>query len=474
MSNQHRSRRSRISAARESHLGCSALTVGTIIAACFVITSLGGCSRSGTEHSLVPSAKAGETSHRSSSEEGGPISVQTVVPSRADLIRKFNSAGPVRAIERAELHQRVSGYARAVLVDIGDIVPKGKILLTLDTPDLLQDLVYKEALSRQAEAEVQLAEAGVHAAEAELLAWNSQVQEVDADIKKADSDRRFRKRHAQRFAELGAKDAVPKDLVEEKRDQAAASEATYDSGLAKRKAIEARKATLIAKLEGAKAEQLMRQRKVEVTKADQDKARVLIEYTNLRAPFAGVITRRTVDPGDFIPVGANSQSEPIFVVERIDTVTAVLRVPERDAGYVRVGMRASMKLDALGGREAWGKVARFSRSLEEKSRTMRVEIDIDNPEGTIYPGMYGPVDLILQESKNALTIPASAVYTVGNTTYVVQVRGNRAYRVPIEIGYDDGKVVQVAKGLRGDEEIIVSNKGQISEGQAVEPHRVER
>lgn len=434
--------------------------------------SLAGCSREGKDH-VTGAASASDTRHTSESASGeGGISVQTAVPRHSDLTRQFEQPAPIVAYEKAMLHQRVSGYVRGVLVDIGTAVPQGKVLMTLEAPDLQQDLIYKQALTKQAEAEAKQADAAVHSAEADLLAWNSQVQEAEAEIQRADSDRKYRKRHAQRFAELGAKEAVPSDLVEEKRDQATASEAAYQSGLAKRNAIEARKASLVAKLEGARAERLTRQRKVEVSKADEQRAQLMVEYMNLRAPFAGVITKRSVDPGDYVTAGASR--EPLFVLERLDKLTAVLKVPEREAGNVRVGMKARVRLESRGGKAVPGTVARFSKSLDEKSRTMRVEIDIDNPDGAIYPGMYGSIDLILQESKNALAIPASAVYSVGNKTYVVVVRDNHAHRVPVEIGYDDGKVVQVLSGLSGDEQVIVSNKGQISEGQAVEPHRAEQ
>lgn len=436
-----------------------------------LMISIAGCSRGGKD--AMAATKGADKRHGSDSPaEQGAITVQTAVPSHADLTRQFEQPAPIVAYERALLHQRVSGYVRQILVDIGDVVPQGKVLMTLDAPDLQQDLTYKQALTKQAEAEAKQADAAVHSAQADLLAWNSQVQEAEAEIQRADSDRKFRKRHAQRFAELGAKEAVPSDLVEEKRDQAAASEAAYQSGLAKRNAIEARKASLVAKLEGARAEQLTRQRKVEVTKADEERAKLMVEYMNLRAPFAGVITKRSLDPGDYVTAGA--VREPLFVLERLDKLTAVLKVPEREAGNVRVGMKARVRLESRGRQAVPGTVARFAKSLDEKSRTMRVEIDIDNPDGAIYPGMYGSIDLILQENKNALAIPASAVYSVANKTYVVVVRDNRAYRVPVEIGYDDGKVVQIVSGLSGNEEVIVSNKGQISEGQAVDAHRAEQ
>jgi RND family efflux transporter MFP subunit len=193
----------------------------------------------------------------------------------------------------------------------------------------------------------------------------------------------------------------------------------------------------------------------------------------VKAPFPGIITHRNVDTGAFVNSAGSGRGEPLFTLARVDKLIVILRLPEKEAGMVRQGCKAHMTITALDGLVVEGTVSRFSRVLDDKSRTMRVEIDIDNKSGTVYPGMYGPVKVVLREMPDALTVPAGAVYAVGGKTFVVQVRGGKAYRIPVVTAYDDGLIVQIESGLKGNEEIVVSNKGQLAEGQPVDPHRVD-
>jgi len=444
-------------------------------AVCFVVLSaqlsqLPGCSPAAGAHPTSP-AKPTELEPVINT---GQSSVQTVKPTRQDLVVKFEQPAPIVAFEQADLFAKIAGYIKAVHVDIGDAVEQHQVLLDLDVPDIAQELAYKRALVLQAEADKEQADAAVKVAEAALVTWQSQLEQAEADVAKAESEQQFREQQARRYANLAARDAAPEDQAAEKRDQWEAAKAAYASAVAKRKTVHVDKTILEAKLLAAKAEQQSKARRVDVTQEDRQRTQVLLDFARLKAPFSGVITRRTVDPGDFVNAGASGRDGELFTLARVDKVIAVLRVPEREVGSVRVGARALIRPAALDGQEVDGVVARFAKSLDEKSRTMRVEIDIANQSGVLYPGMYAPVTLVLQEIKDAITVPASAVYTVGATAYVVQVRNGAAHRIAVKTAYDDGKVVQVTAGLIGDEEVVVSNKGQIEEGQPVTPHRVDK
>lgn len=439
----------------------------TLTASLLAPFSTTGCEHSSATPPLQRRAGAAET--------GAPanaVSVQTVIPQRRDLSVKFEQPGSVMAYEEADLFAKVTGYVNDVFVDIGDEVKADQTLLTLDVPDLEEDLAYKQSIVRQASAEHEQAEAARLAAEAALGAWDSQWAQAVADVKKADANLKFRRQQAKRYADLAQNDAAPPALADEKREEFEAAESALDSAKAKRLAVESDKATLEAKLAAAKADVKAKAARIEVAQADVARTRVNVEFSRLKAPFAGVITSREVDPGTFVNSATSGRGEPLFTLCRMDKLIVVQRVPERIAGLVRVGCKATMAITTPEPREIGGTVARYSRSLD-KQKTMRVEIDLENKDGSVYPGMYGPVTLILREIPKALTIPAEAVYAVSGQSYVVQVRNRQARRVLVTTGYDDGVVVQVLSGLSGNEEIVVSNKGQLSEGQVVDPHRVD-
>ena len=116
----------------------------------------------------------------------------------------------------------------------------------------------------------------------------------------------------------------------------------------------------------------------------------------------------------------------------------------------------------------------MAHSLDLLTRTMQVEIDLDNQDGRLMPGMYGQVTLALQTIPDAQAIPSTALYSRRGENYIIEVRAGRAYRQQVRVRYDDGKEVEVVKlidgneiPLNGSEELVISNKGEIAEGQRV-------
>ena len=401
------------------------------------------------------------------------VSVQTVLPKKRDLVTKFEQPGIVEAQASADLFSRVSGYVKTVNVDIGDTVKAGQMLLEVDVPELEQELAYKDALVEQAQAELDQAKTTVTVAQGALDTHESQLQLAAADVKKADADRNFRKREYERYAGLAADSASTKQLADEKQFGYLSSVSAYDSAVAKHRAVQMDAIVLKAKLAGANADVKTKQAKVSVSSADREKTRVLTEYAKLKAPYAGTITRRTVDPGEYVHSPSSDKATPPFTIANTESVTVVMRVPEKEVSQVQIGNAVRMQFEAIKGEVVSGRVTRLSKSLEEKSRTMRVEIDVKNPNDKLYPGMFGSVSLVLADIKDALTVPASALYGTGGSLFVVTVTDNIARRTRVQTGYDDGRIVQIVSGLAGNEPIVVSNKGDLSDGQRVTAARVD-
>jgi RND family efflux transporter MFP subunit len=213
---------------------------------------------------------------------------------------------------------------------------------------------------------------------------------------------------------------------------------------------------------------------VEIARKEVLKAQSVSDYAFVRAPFDGVITYRGVDEGDFVQNASSGQTRLLMTVCAIDRVKAVLEIPDRQAVWVRAGTPAKIHFDSRTSWDFSGRVSRIAHSLDNQSRTMRVEIDLDNRNRALLPGMYGKVTLTLQEIENAWTVPATAVYTRKGESYVLQVTNELARRQRVRICYDDGKELEVVKldgnrevPLDGTEELIISNKGEIAEGQRV-------
>ncbi len=202
-------------------------------------------------------------------------------------------------------------------------------------------------------------------------------------------------------------------------------------------------------------------------RAELAQMETMMGYATIRAPFDGVVTERYVDPGALIPVGTGSTQEPIATLMNMDTVRVFVDVPEPDVPFVTRKTSVHLALAALPGRDFEATVTRYATALDPETRTMKTEIDFRNRDHSLRPGMYGVATLILEKRDNALSLPATALLLEKDRPYVFTVSGGAARRIPVTIGLDDGIVVEILDGLKGDELVIVGGKGIVTEGMLV-------
>ncbi|MFH1267418.1 MAG: efflux RND transporter periplasmic adaptor subunit, partial [Planctomycetota bacterium] len=162
-------------------------------------------------------------------------------------------------------------------------------------------------------------------------------------------------------------------------------------------------------------------------------------------------------------------SPPLFVIAALDKVRVRVSVPERDAPWANVGDQATMTFPALPGESFSGKVARIAGSLDESTRTMTIEIDLENPQNRLLPGMFGESTIELEEQADSLVLPAGAVrYDEDGGSYVYVVDPTDQVRVvEVVTGLDDGHEIQITEGLSGNERVANAMIGRLKEGQKV-------
>ncbi len=162
---------------------------------------------------------------------------------------------------------------------------------------------------------------------------------------------------------------------------------------AKIKSAEALLDEAVAQLEKAEADVHGAEADLAVAKAEAAEASTWVQYAVVRAPFDGVVIRRNTIQGMLAVPPTDGKAEPLFTVARIDRVHVIVQIPENDSVLVVKGMQAAIRFPALKGQEFKGTVARTAVALDPKSRTLHVEIDLENPDGKLRPGMYGTVVL---------------------------------------------------------------------------------
>ena len=204
--------------------------------------------------------------------------------------------------------------------------------------------------------------------------------------------------------------------------------------------------------------------------ARQHEAEAQMEYATIQAPFDGIVTQRTIDPGDMVyeATSPKGSDQPLLKVAQVDVIRVKTYLPEHETVWADIGDPATITFDALPGQVFSGQVARSSRSLDPSTRTMQVEIDLANPDGRILPGLYGRTEIVLETRRNTLALPATSVRFGEEGAYVYVIAGNgSAHSMSVEIGLDDGNWLEVTNGLSINDRVVDGMVGSLVEGEQV-------
>jgi len=215
-----------------------------------------------------------------------------------------------------------------------------------------------------------------------------------------------------------------------------------------------------------------RQASVDSMTANVHRLEQLQSFEKVYAPFAGVITARNTDIGALINAGAGGTPQELFHMAAVNKLRVYVAVPEIDSEAAETGAKATLTLDEFPGETFQGSIVRNSDSIDPASRTLNVEVDVDNARGRIKTGAYVFVHLKIPQSTLAspqsLTIPANTLLFRSEGLRVGVVRNGRAELVPIKIGRDFGATVEVVSGLRRTDQVIVNPSDSLTTGSPVQ------
>ena len=197
----------------------------------------------------------------------------------------------------------------------------------------------------------------------------------------------------------------------------------------------------------------------------------LQSFERIYAPFDGVITQRNTDVGDLIDAGASAQPQQLFHMAAIHDLRVYVPVPEVYAPAARIGASADLTLDEYPGETFRGKLVRTSDSIDASSRTLLVEVDVENPAGKLLPGAYVFVHLKVPIEARSVTIPSSALLFRREGLQVGLVRNGQADLVPVKIGRDYGSTVEIVSGLQASDQVILDPADSLVSGAPVEVSR---
>ncbi len=380
----------------------------------------------------------GKTPGKVNGEQGGEQA--TAVPAavarvqRGALQNSLTIAGEFKPFQDVDLHAKVAGYIRTMYVDVGDHVKEGQVVAVLEIPELAAELAGADASVRR---------------------WHEEIRRAQGDVQRAESAHSAAHAAYERLQQAAA--TRPGIVAQQEIDDARAKDLEG----------EAQMASVRAGLSSA-------QQQLEMAEANQKQYGALSNYSRIVAPFAGVITTRYADTGALIAAGTSSSAQSMSVVHlaQISKLRLVLPIPESMAGQIRVGNSVKVHVQALN-QDIEGKVSRFADSLDLQTRTMETEIDFDNRDGKLIPGMYAETALTLAANKSALLVPLEAVAQNGNDATVMTVNADNVVEEKhVKLGMQGTTRVEVLSGLSDNDLVIVGNRSQFRSGEKVTPKEV--
>ncbi len=361
-----------------------------------------------------------------------PVAVALVT--RRPVVNSLTLSGAFRPYQQVDVHAKVAGFIRKIYVDVGDHVKAGQVLAILEVPEL---------------------SAQVAGAKAEIQRYQDAVRRSESEIQRADSTHAAY--HAAYSRLKQASESRPGLIAEQE----------LDDSMAKDKET-------AAQIESARAALAESQSQLVSARTDLDRLSALEAYSHITAPFAGVVTKRYADTGALIQAGTASetQSMPVVQLAEWSKLRLVVPVPESAVPQLQLGSTVQVHVSAMN-RDFEGRVARFADALNDETRTMHTEIDVENSDGTLKEGMYAEAKIVLKQTDDALTIPIQALErnSTGGTVLIVDAQGSVEER-QVKLGAESSDRIEILAGLAENDRVVIGNRGEFRAGEKVRPKPV--
>ena len=353
-------------------------------------------------------------------KEAIPVELASV--SRGPISAHILSSGNIRPLREVEVATQIEGIVAKVIAEEGDFVKEGQVLTTFDDRQLQIRLELAEA--RLAQAKFQLEKARIRGEKN-----NVQVENVKIEY--------------ERYQKAFEQGLVSETEVAQRKYQM--DELQQDGRVTTSETKEF-------------------QHRVDELEAEIAQAKLEITRTQIRAPFSGYITSRTVELGQRVRA-----LDPLFKIGSFSPLLADVFVSDRDSRNVKPNQQVTIKLGAEGGEEYRAHVERISPIVDQATGTVKVTVQLNDSGGAVRPGAFIRVAIRTDTHSDALLIPKKAVLEEDGENYVYLADGKAAKRAKINVGYESDTQVEILGGLKGGEKVVVAGQGALKEGTKIQP-----
>lgn len=335
-----------------------------------------------------------------------PLTVEIGAVRRASINDEITVVGNLIGEATVSVAPRAAGRLQEVYVRLGDRVSRGQRIARIEDFELQEQIKQQDA-----------------------------AQEVSsATIRQREADLALAQTNAERSRSLFERQLLPKQTLDDNE----------------------------ARLQSAQAQLDLARAQAAQSKARLDELKINLANTVITSPVNGFISRRLVDPGASV-----GQNAPVVEVVDISQVRLVANVVERDLKQLQTGDPTRVQVDAFPGETFSGRIARVSPILDPATRTAPIEVEIQNVDFRLKPGMYARVGITMETKKDALVVPSDAMADLGGRRGVFQVLNGSAVFRTVQVGTEQGNLAEIVGGLNEGEQVITTGARALRDGDPV-------
>jgi RND family efflux transporter MFP subunit len=386
-----------------------------------LLTGISGCS--GAKSDATSQAEAAPA-------PAAPVAVDTAKVEIREVQRSVEAVGTLDPNEEVIVTNQVEGIVDNLFVDLGDSVRAGQPLAQLDTRELELAVHQQQAALQQELARLGLADANASVDEA----TTSQVRQAEATFAEA-------KIRLDRTKKLTVEGVVPKQMLDEQQARYDVAEATVRSS---HETVRNIRATISAR------------------KAALSLAEKKLADARITAPMAGFVKDRQVSRGQFLRLNS-----PVVTIVQNSPIKLKVDVPENAVAFVRAGGQVHFEVDAFPDRVFEGRISRLAPSVDQQSRTLKLEALVNNTDGALKPGFFARVNIQTDRKDKALIVPADSLLNFAGLEKLFVIEGGKVVERIVRSGVRMGNEVEIVEGVKEGDLVATSNLGNLQQGREV-------
>ncbi|HEY9790666.1 MAG TPA: efflux RND transporter periplasmic adaptor subunit [Candidatus Obscuribacterales bacterium] len=384
------------------------------------------------------------------------LSVSYVVARASAPLEEFTLPGNTEAIQHAPIYARVDGYLHQRFVDIGDIVHKGQVIATIETPELDKQVETATNAIAQSKANLENSRQSLSKAQADE-------HTAAANVRKAKADVDYYKVELARYRQLAGQGAVSLEDHDTRLQQ-------YNDGMAALDAAQEAQQSAQATIRSAEAGVHVAEAALQAATSQRGQYAASRSFQKVQALFDGIVTKRNVDAGALVSSGSSTSNTVLFEIAQIDLLRIYAYVPEQLVPDVRAGQKAKLIFQAYPKESFEGTVTNIAGGLDPTSKTLQVELHVPNSSHRLLPGMYCQVKFQEHSADTLTVVPSTAVQTRASGVYVYTIdSSNHVHRHSADIQRDLGGHVELANAVAPGDKVIISPSDDVVDGIAVNP-----